>query len=128
MAELKVYCGTEFLGTVPRPEFRCDFVNFVIPGKNPGQPKEYWAVRGSVGDPTELRVAYEIAVYWFGENGEPPILQRAWAWVSPVEANRRWSLEFVMVVPETGGTRELLHKIPGWRPAPPSRIIDIPIF
>ncbi len=122
MAELKVYCGTEFLGTVPRPEYRYHVVHFMIPGKNPGHSKEYWLSRGCLGDPTELGVSYEIRPYWIGENGEPPVPDGA------DEALRRWTIELVMIVPESGSTRELLHKIPGWRSAPPSRIIDIPIF
>ena len=125
MAELKVYCGTEFLGTVPRPEFRSDYVHFLIPGKNPGHPREYWAVRGYMGDPTESGVVYAIRPYWFGEDGEPPVPQEPMR-LPDADIGRLWAIEFVMVVPEEGLNRELLHKIPGWRSAPPRRIIDLP--
>jgi len=126
MAELKVYCGTEFLGTVPRPALRCDAVDFAIPGETPGRPKEYWIVRGCLGDPTELYVQYAIHPYWVGEDGEPPI-PYPHSLQSEGDGRDRWAVEFVMVVPESGPTRELLHKIPGWRPAPPKRIISLSI-
>jgi hypothetical protein len=126
MAELKVYCGTEFLGTVPRPALRCDCVQFMIPGKNPEHPKEYWIAQGLLGDPTAIIVSYEIHPYWLGEDGEPPI-PYPHDRQSEGDGRDRWAVEFVMVVPESGSTRELLHKIPGWRPAPPKRIISLPI-
>jgi hypothetical protein len=124
MAELKVYCGTEFLGTVPRPAERAHAIAFHTAGNNPGHPQEYWVVRGYLGDPSVRGYAYEICPYWMGDEGEAPIPSK----FGEMDPDFRWLIEFVMVAPPEGEARDFLKQIPGWRPAPSRRIIDIPIF
>jgi hypothetical protein len=127
MAELKAYCGTELLGFVPRPESRNRIIVFRSSGENPGHPEEYWRDRGYAGDPTVKVYAYVIHPYWFDDNGDNPIPD-TYPVAPSEEIGKRWRLEFVMVVPEDGETREFLHQIPGWRSAPARRIIDLPAF